>query len=179
MTETETEANCENVMTETEKETNCENVIKEDNPEVNEVIENNDVKETKPTSEPMQKFKKMRILVHAGAVFKEGGITEEIRLKRFGASEEEMKNWSALQRLGLTQSEMELGNSIRIANPCDVGSATITKVEKMTGCTEAEMKRAKALLTLGASEQEYGESRAKRLGQIGRKEEACYHSAHW
>lgn len=102
----------------------------------------------------------------------DGGIMSEYqRLKRFGASEEEMKIWSALQRLGLTQEEMELGKSISNSYPCDVGCAHSSKVEKVTGHSETEIKRAKALIKLGAREQDFDESRAKRLGSIGMKEE--------
>ena len=120
-------------------------------------------------------FKKVRLLVHAGAQFNDTEISEDVRLKRFGASAEEMKNWSALQRMGLTQSEMELGNSIRMANPSlEIDTAKASKVEKMTGASMAEMKRAKAVLTLGSSEQEIEESRAKRLGQIGKN-----NTSHW
>ena len=114
-------------------------------------------------------FKKVR------AQFNDTEISEDVRLKRFGASAEEMKNWSALQRMGLTQSEMELGNSIRMANPSlEIDTAKASKVEKMTGASMAEMKRAKAVLTLGSSEQEIEESRAKRLGQIGKN-----NTSHW
>ena len=92
-------------------------------------------------------------------------------MKVFGASSEEMKNWHALQRLGVTQSESEEGTSIVKSNPSshqhDVTDED--KVERLTGFSMAQVKRAKALSTLGTNEEEFGEYRAKQLGSIGMK----------
>lgn len=117
-----------------------------------------------------ERFNKLRVYLSAGAHFRESEISEKVRLKRFGASEDEMKKWSAMKRMGVTQEEVDMENSIRISNPSDKAcDRDATKVEKMTGCSVAEMKRSKALATLGASEQECSESRSRRLGNIGKR----------
>lgn len=136
-------------MSTEEASTNCEDEVHEE-----EVVK-------------ADKFRKMRLLLQAGAHFQEAKISERLRLKRFGASEEEMKTWAALKRMGVTEEERELGDLIFSANPADLSNAEITKIEKITGYSENEMKRAKALQTLGASEEECSESLSIRLGSIG------------
>ena len=92
--------------------------------------------------------------------------SENKPLKFLGTSEGEMKNWSALKRLGVSYSEYELGISIQVSNPADLPRSG--KVERMTGFSTAQMKRSKALSVLGTNEDEVSESRSRRLGSIGR-----------
>jgi hypothetical protein len=94
-------------------------------------------------------------------------MSEQLRMKLFGASSTEMKNWHALQRLGVTYSELEEGKCIFNSNPSHHIIADEDKVERLTGFSMAQVKRAKALSTLGTNEDEFGEYRAKQLGSIG------------
>jgi hypothetical protein len=95
-------------------------------------------------------------------------ISERMRMKLFGASEDEMKNWAALQRLGITYAEFEDGNSINSATPAF--PMREDKFERITGYSKEQMQRSKAISVLGITEDEVYESRARKLGSIGRRE---------
>lgn len=94
-------------------------------------------------------------------------ISERLRMKIFGATSDEMKNWSALQRLGITYSEFEDGNSIHSSTRTCLSKGE--KTERMTGYSIEQIRRSKALRILGTTEDEIYESRAKKLGDIGRE----------
>mmetsp|Transcript_1419 Transcript_1419/g.2519 ORF Transcript_1419/g.2519 Transcript_1419/m.2519 type:complete len:150 (+) Transcript_1419:29-478(+) len=95
-----------------------------------------------------------------------GEISERLRMKIFGTSSEEMKNWSALQRLGITYAEFERGNAIVASTPPCFSRGE--KTERLTGYSMTQIKRAKALSVLGTTEDEIYDLRAKKLGKIGR-----------
>jgi hypothetical protein len=93
-----------------------------------------------------------------------------IKLKLLGVTEEEMKRWSALKKMGLTDDDFAMGAQYA-AETAIQGKDNLTKAEKLTGYTERQQKRCKAVKTLGTSEEEIIETRSKFLGQIGRNHE--------
>jgi hypothetical protein len=88
------------------------------------------------------------------------------KLKRLGVTEEEMKRWSALKKMGLTDDDFALG--ARYAAETSILGSDVSKVERLTGYTDVQQKRSKAVKTLGTSEEEISEIRSHVLGQIGR-----------
>jgi hypothetical protein len=87
------------------------------------------------------------------------------KLKRLGVTEEEMKRWSALKKMGLTDSDFSQG--AKYAAETSVLGTEASKVERLTGYTEIQQKRYKAVKTLGTTEEEISEVRSHVLGQIG------------
>jgi hypothetical protein len=90
-----------------------------------------------------------------------------IKLKLLGVTEEEMKRWSALKKMGLSDEDFAIGAQYA-AETSIQGTENLTKAEKLTGYTERQQKRCKAVKTLGTTEEEIIETRSKFLGQIGR-----------
>jgi hypothetical protein len=100
------------------------------------------------------------------------------RLKVLGVTEEEMKRWSALKKMGLTNDEFELGAKYA-QETCLIqdGELNATKTDKLTGYTPTQRRRSKAVKTLGISEEEIIETRSKVLGSIGQSEFERRHAA--
>jgi hypothetical protein len=85
------------------------------------------------------------------------------RLKMLGVTEDEMKRWAALKRLGLGFDDFEKGCEIM----SEQAQPENKKEEKLTGYTMQQIKRAKAVNMLGTSEQEVDDDRAKKLSSLG------------
>ena len=93
-------------------------------------------------------------------------LSNQMRMKLFGVTAEEMKMWTVLQRLGVTYEEFLLGNEIFASIPSRPMRGG-NKLENVTGVSTAQMKRAKAVSMLGTTEDEIYESRARMMGSIG------------
>ena len=89
----------------------------------------------------------------------------KIGLKLLGVTIDELKRWSALKRLGITNEEYELG--IRIMSTAPIFKNN--KIEKLTGFAMSQIKRRKALSVLGITEDDIERERAASLSQIGKK----------
>lgn len=89
----------------------------------------------------------------------------KIGLKLLGVTIDELKRWSALKRLGITNEEYELGISIMSTAPIFKNN----KIEKLTGFAMSQIKRRKALNVLGITEEDIERERAASLSQIGKK----------
>lgn len=85
------------------------------------------------------------------------------KLKILGVSEEEMKRWAALKRMGLSYSDLELGSEL-VSN---ITKFDDTKQEKLTGYSEEQMKRTKAIKQLGVTEEDVETDVHMRLGRLG------------
>ena len=94
-------------------------------------------------------------------------IMSEKMEKLLGVTAEEMKNWHAMQRLGITYKEYRQGNEIFESEPVLIINSN-NKVEKLTGSSIEQIKRAKAVNVLGTTEEEIYEIRAMKLGHLGR-----------
>lgn len=89
----------------------------------------------------------------------------KVGLKLLGVTIDELKRWSALKRLGITNEEYELGISIMSTVPIFKNN----KIEKLTGFAMSQIKRRKALSVLGITEEDIERERAASLSQIGKK----------
>jgi hypothetical protein len=96
----------------------------------------------------------------------EHGKNRDMKLKVFGVTEEEMKRWNALKKLGLSNDDFNIGSRIMTIIP----KGEYTKQEQLTGYTMEQIKRAKALVVLGLTEEDIDLSRAKLLGSLGNNE---------
>ncbi len=94
------------------------------------------------------------------------------RLKLLGVTEEEMKRWNALKRLGLRLEDFDIGCELMSNNPAPEN----TKEEKLTGYTMAQIKRAKAVNVLGTTEEDVDNDRAMKLSSLGVQELGRTHS---
>ena len=97
-------------------------------------------------------------------------MSDKWKMKMFGTTDEEMMCWTSFRRLGITFDEFKQGNEIiasEPAHPCH-NKRKITKLEKLTGHSEEQIKRSVALAVLGTTENEMFEVLAKKLGSIGR-----------
>ena len=92
----------------------------------------------------------------------------DTRLKVLGVSEEEMKRWSALKRMGLTNDDFEIGCQIMTEGRVEVDNdKEVKKMERLTGYRVSQLKREKAVGVLGTTEEEIEEVKSKRLSSLG------------
>ena len=92
----------------------------------------------------------------------------ERRLKILGVTEEEMKRWSALKKMGLTNDDFEIGCQImtegNVEKDEDEG---MKKTEKLTGYRTSQLRREKAVVVLGTTEEEIDDVNARKLSALG------------
>lgn len=91
-----------------------------------------------------------------------------LRLKLLGVTEEEMKRWNALKRLGLRNEDFEIGSELLAEQPVPENK----KEEKITGYTITQIKRAKAVNILGVTEEAIDEARMIRLSSLGPRQQS-------
>jgi hypothetical protein len=94
------------------------------------------------------------------------------RLKMLGVTEEEMKRWNALKRLGLRNEDFDIGCELMASSH----PPEHTKEEQLTGYTMAQIKASKAVNVLGTTEEDIDDERAKKLSSLGVHDEAHTHT---
>ena len=89
-------------------------------------------------------------------------------MKVLGVTAEEMKRWSALKRMGLTNDDFEIGCQIMTEGRVEEDNdKVVKKPEQLTGYRYSQIKREKALGVLGTTEEEIEEVKSKRLSSLG------------
>jgi hypothetical protein len=91
------------------------------------------------------------------------------RLKLLGVTEDEMKRWTALKKMGLTEEDFRVGCDIMTegATSHDGKHEEVSKSDKLTGYTVSQRRRSKAVNTLGTTEEEIADIRALKLSSLG------------
>jgi hypothetical protein len=90
---------------------------------------------------------------------------DEVAMKLFGVTGEQMKRTQALLRLGVTEQDVILAE--RIFHELPASEEPSTKEERLLGLTRSQMSFVKALEILGVSESIIEEERSKQLSALG------------
>lgn len=90
---------------------------------------------------------------------------DKIFEKKFGVTEEELKRFTALKKMGVSEADLKAASTLFAQ--AAISSEPAKKTEKLMGMSDDQMKRAKAMKMLNTSEEEFEVWRQQQLGQLG------------